>query len=186
VTDEVVLTVLPSIRTNIPSREVALCTNARPVRPVTLDAGPGEGFTYFWPQLNSQERTAIASQPGEYEVVITNASNCSRTERITVVAKCEPQVFVPQAFSPNGDQLNNMLQVIGDFVTDFEMQVFNRWGEIVFSTKAASLDQAQFWDGNYLGKPAPVGSYAWKITYKSADFPERGAVVKRGGVMLIR
>ncbi|QHT71162.1 PKD domain-containing protein [Rhodocytophaga rosea] len=188
VTDEVVLTVLPSIRTNVPNREVALCTDAIPVRPVTLDAGPGEGFTYFWPQLNSRERTAIASQPGVYEVIISDASNCSKTEQITVVNKCEPQVFVPDAFSPNGDSqdLNNTFKVFGGFVSDFEMQVFNRWGEIVFSTKAASLDQAEFWDGNYLGKPAPVGSYAWKISYKSVDFPDRDAVVKRGGVMLIR
>jgi gliding motility-associated-like protein len=187
VTDEVTLTVLPSVRTNVPTREVALCTSDRPINPVTLDAGPGEGFKYFWPQLNRTERTVEASQPGVYEVLITDGSGCSKTERITVIERCEARVFVPNAFSPNGEGVaeNETFKISGQYVIDSRIIIYNRWGEVVYTAEDI-LNPANFWDGMYLGQPAPIGSYAYKITYKSADYPEREPTVLRGGVMLLR
>jgi gliding motility-associated-like protein len=186
VTDEVVLNVLPSIRTSVVTREVAVCTNDSPVRAVNLDAGPGD-FTYFWPQLNSRERIVQVTQPGLYDVILTNSAGCSKTERITVLDRCDARVFVPEAFSPNdaGPEANNVLRVFGDYITDSRIEIYNRWGEVVFAANNI-LESGNFWDGTYLGQPAPVGTYAWKITYKSRDYPDKAATILRGGVLLIR
>jgi gliding motility-associated-like protein len=186
VTDEVAVTVEPSIRTNVVTREVALCVNDRPIIPVNLDAGPGD-FTYFWPQLNSRERTVQVTQPGIYDVILTNRAGCTKTEKITVLERCDARVFVPDAFSPNqtGPEANNVLRIFGDYITDSRIEIYNRWGEVVFAADNI-LESGNYWDGTYLGQPAPVGTYAWKITYKSRDYPEREAKVIRGGVLLIR
>jgi gliding motility-associated-like protein len=122
-----------------------------------------------------------------YEVIITDGSGCSKTERITVVERCEARVFVPDAFSPNGEGVseNETFKISGQYVTDSRIIIYNRWGEVVYTAEDI-LNSANFWDGTYLGQPAPIGSYAYKITYKSADYPDREPTVLRGGVMLLR
>ncbi|MDO1447629.1 PKD domain-containing protein [Rhodocytophaga aerolata] len=184
VTDEVAITILPAIRTNVVTREVAVCTSDRPVRPINLDAGPGD-FTYFWPQLNSRERIVEVTQPGVYDVVLTNPGGCTKTEQITVLDRCDARVFVPDAFTPDASGLNDVLEIKGDYITDSRIEIYNRWGEVVFAAEGI-LEDGSFWDGTYLGQPAPVGTYAWKITYRSRDYPDREPVVMRGGVLLIR
>jgi gliding motility-associated-like protein len=115
-------------------------------------------------------------------VQITNPDGCTVTEEIVVVEKCEPLVLVPDAFTPNGDGTNETLIVRALFVIDYEIVIFNRWGEAVF----ASRNPGDEWDGTFRGQPVPVGSYAYKIIYRSEFFPEREQVVKRGGVMVLR
>jgi gliding motility-associated-like protein len=166
------------------TREVAVCTSERPVRPINLDAGPGD-FTYFWPQLNSRERIVEVTQPGIYDVILTNSAGCSKTERITVLDRCDARVFVPEAFSPNGDGRNDVLEVKGAYVVDSRILIYNRWGEVVYAADNV-LENGSFWDGTYLGQPAQSGTYAWKITYRSRDYPDREPTVLRGGVLLIR
>jgi gliding motility-associated-like protein len=153
---------------------------------VNLDAGPGD-FTYFWPQLNRRERIVEVNQPGVYDVIITNAAGCSKLEKITVLDRCEARVFVPEAFTPDdqGPAANNVLAVFGDYLLDSRIIIYNRWGEVVYTAEDI-LNPANFWDGTYLGKPAQSGNYAWKITYRSRDYPERGVTEVRGGVFLIR
>jgi gliding motility-associated-like protein len=184
VTDEVTLNVLPSVRTNVVTREVAVCTSDLQVKPVNLDAGPGD-FTYFWPQLNRRERIVEVNQPGVYDVILTNSAGCSKTEKITVLDRCDARVFVPEAFTPNGEAPNDLLEIKGAYVIDSRIVIYNRWGEVVFAADNI-LESGSFWDGTYRGQPAQSGTYAWKITYKSRDYPDREPTVMRGGVLLIR
>lgn len=69
----------------------------------------------------------------------------------------EAHVFFPNAFTPDGDGLNDTFVAKGRYLVDFEMKIFNRWGEMIFYSN--SLDQG--WDGIYNGIEAPQGSYTF-------------------------
>jgi gliding motility-associated-like protein len=147
---------------------------------ITLDAG-GSGYTYLWPHSNETTRQVTVNEPGIYRVQISN-QHCTLEEEFTVLEGCEPRIFVPEAFSPNGDMNNDLLQIFGAYIGSFEFIIYNRWGEIIFAT--SNLDTS--WDGTYKGKPVPVGSYAWTLNYTSEYFPERSVVRSKGALMLIR
>jgi gliding motility-associated-like protein len=71
-----------------------------------------------------------------------------------------PIVIFPKAFTPNNDDRNEVFMPVKDqYVTEFEMQIFNRWGELIFS----SQDIENGWDGTFKGAPLPNGIYAFSI-----------------------
>lgn len=87
-------------------------------------------------------------------------------------------IYVPNTFTPNGDGLNDTFGVTGEAIEEFRMQVFNRWGQLVFESKNA-MDR---WDGTYLGEPVPMGTYVYKITASTA---KGGRQLKEGQVNVI-
>jgi len=90
----------------------------------------------------------------------TNANGCSDTAAQFIRINPSVTLYFPTIFSPNNDQLNDVLQISGaDYVKSYHIIISSRWGEIVFETK----DQNKFWDGTYLGKDLPVGVYAYTI-----------------------
>lgn len=90
-----------------------------------------------------------------------------------------PNVFIPNAFTPNGDALNEGFKAVTVAVNKFELLLFNRWGEKVYETASTS----ESWDGNYNGAPAQAGVYMY--TLKFTDFENR-PYYKSGTVHLIR
>lgn len=91
----------------------------------------------------------------------------------------EPNVFYPNAFTPNGDDLNDSFHVKGQFIAVFEMKVFNRWGELMFT----SDDPAVGWDGSFRGNSMPEGTYVFvaKITDQAGRTFER-----TGSILLLK
>lgn len=80
--------------------------------------------------------------------------------------RCFCSVYVPNTFTPDGKYANETFQAKYDCPLDrFEIVVFNRWGEIVFS----ATDPDASWDGTYNGKPVPDGTYTYKLVYTSAE-----------------
>ncbi len=69
-------------------------------------------------------------------------------------------IFIPNSFTPNGDGLNATFGAHGEAIKEFRMQVFNRWGEMIFE----SDNYAQRWDGTFEGVKAPQGTYVYKVT----------------------
>ena len=97
----------------------------------------------------------------------------------TVMITRDPKLSYPSAFTPNGDGLNDQFIVFGQFINNFRMSIFNRWGELVFTTE----DINQGWDGTRDGKLMPEGSYAFRadlIDNLGRTFNETG------GVLLLR
>ena len=79
---------------------------------------------------------------------------------------CEPIVVVPNAFSPNNDGLNDVFLPRIENVDEYELLIFNRWGDVIFHTNDPSLG----WDGTYKSKPLPSGDYWYVIRLnESAD-----------------
>ena len=90
------------------------------------------------------------------------------------------EISLPTAFSPNGDGRNEILLALGGInATDFSMQVWNRWGELVFGTN--EIDEG--WDGTYKGTQAQIGVYTYFIRY--TNFEGDPKVVK-GTITLVR
>jgi gliding motility-associated-like protein len=120
------------------------------------------------------------SESGDYLVqlrVITEFL-CEDTTYLDVTPQILATLFAPNAFTPNGDALNEEFNALGDCFEEFEMWVFDRWGTNVFYTDDNTLG----WDGNYKDQICPIGTYVWEATYKDAQ----GYVTKHGIVSLIR
>lgn len=98
---------------------------------------------------------------GTYDIqqIVTTANGCKDT--ITSEVKVEPvyTFYIPTAFTPNNDRVNEVWIPQGESIRDFEMTIYNRWNQEIFYS--ASLDEG--WDGTYLGKQVPQGVYVYSI-----------------------
>lgn len=90
-----------------------------------------------------------------------------------------PTIYVPNAFTPNGDNLNDGFGVRGIAINEFNIQIYNRWGEKIFQT----TDINKKWYPVYRGKNIPMGTYVYLITF--TDY-ENKAFKKTGTINLIR
>ena len=133
--------------------------------------------TYRW-QDGSTEPRFVVRQPGSYSVTATNLCYSHNDDIDIDYEPCAQELWMPNAFTPNGDGLNDrFLPVFShpDEIEGFEMMVYDRWGSMVFLTK----DMHTGWDGGDL----PRGMYVWVIRYKSAREEERTV---KGSVMVGR
>jgi gliding motility-associated-like protein len=99
----------------------------------------------------------------------------SVSNRIEVIK--DPNLFYPKSFTPNGDGLNDLFNVYGQYITTFQMDIFNRWGELMFTTN--QLDAG--WDGNYKGTAMPEGTY----TFVAVITDLAGRTFKKSGSVLL-
>jgi len=115
-----------------------------------------------------------ASNEGSYNVQLIAISplGCADTTYRVISVKEELIYYIPNTFSPNGDEDNQIFQPV--FTTgfdphDFEIKIFNRWGEVVWESYDASVG----WDGTYKGKMSPSGTYVWVVRFASYFDSER-------------
>lgn len=122
---------------------------------------------------------SLALNAGEtirYKVTVTDKNvGCSILGAITVkVFKDGPEIYVPSAFTPNNDKLNDVLKPIPVGITKFEFfKVYNRYGQLVFSSGNAEKG----WDGKINGNTQPLGVYAWvarAVTFKGEIITRKG------------
>jgi len=130
---------------------------------------PGEGIIHAY------------SDPGEYTISLSvvNEGGCSDSSSVALCIQPLDPVFVPDIFSPNGDEKNDTLYVRGLFISRMEFRVYSRWGEVVFESNSPSLG----WDGQLRGAPAPSGSYYYTLI---ATIGGATKVERVGEVVLIR
>jgi gliding motility-associated-like protein len=165
------------------TREVGLC-DLDAGASVTLIIRPTTpNLQYRWfPPIDGTTPRITVNQVGVYRVSITSPASCEVIDTVRVVVRCEPRIYIPDAFSPNGDGRNDVLDVYGDHLSDFELKIFNRWGEVIFHT----TDMNQKWDGTYRGTSYPPMSYPYVVSFKSKFFPDRPRASQRGAVLLIK
>lgn len=105
---------------------------------------------------------------------------CYDNDAISVRYIKGPEVYVPTAFTPNNDGMNDIFRPMPVGVTQINyFRVYNRWGQLIYQTTA----YMQGWDGTYNGKPAVQGAYVWTVQAK--DF-KGNEIVKKGTVTLVR
>jgi len=109
--------------------------------------------------------THAYNEEGNYLITLIAISpyNCNDTVYYSIEIKSD-NFFAPNSFTPGEDGKNDLWHIIGlEDSEDFELTIFNRWGEIVFE----STDPEDKWEGNHNGTTCPSGVYVWKLTFKS-------------------
>lgn len=154
-----------------------------PVRLNAVDINKS-GFTqYRWSPANGlsnpsiQNPVAITGRAITYTVVAVTPNGCESTGSISIKVFMVADVFVPNAFTPNGDRHNDILRAIPIGIREFKyLAVFNRLGHRIFYT----TNSANGWDGTINGKIQDTGVYLWiaaGINYKGDLLERRGTVV---------
>ena len=148
---------------------------------ITLDAYI-PGADYLWQNESNSSNTEV-TQPGQYWVEVT-LNGCSNRDTVNIYfddESCYCELFVPNAFSPNGDGLNDLLLAKPKCPVDkYSFNVYNRWGSKVFE----SDQPGEGWNGYFNGRLSPVGVYIYQASfnYRGSDKPK----VQKGSVTLIR
>lgn len=181
--DTVIVKVLPQINA-FAGRDTAVITGQ------SLQLQATGGIAYRWTPGAGLSNTTIAnpvalySTPAtgiSYKVMVYNEAGCADSAYIKVkVFQTMPSVFVPNAFTPDHDGKNDLLRPVAVGMAHIDyFRIFNRWGQLVFSTTI----NEQGWDGTIAGKLQPSGTYVWLV--KATDYT--GApYVQRGTLVLIR
>ncbi len=155
---------------------------------VTVNARSNIGNQYLWSPVVGVNQPRIASpiitvnETTLYTVSITSDIGCITTDTVLIKIIPGTDIFMPQGFTPNNDGQNDRLFPILVGMRQLSyFKVFNRWGNMIFSTNSAT--SAEGWNGVYLGVAQPIGAYTWIA--EAVDL--QGQVVRRTGtVMLLR
>jgi gliding motility-associated-like protein len=154
-------------------------------QPLQLTATGGESFV--WTPSTGLSNSNIANPVArlndsqEYIVKVITSAGCSATDTINVtVYKIDPGVYVPNAFTPNNDGLNDQFHAIAIGMKSIKyFRIYNRWGQLLFSTTQSK----QGWDGTYNGKPQDAAIYVWVV--EGTDYLDQ-KITRKGTVVLIR
>ena len=148
---------------------------------VDLDAG--EYVSYRW-QDNSTENPFSVSGGGDFSVSVVDEFGCVGSDSLTLIQQCPTDLFIPNVFSPNGDNQNDEFKILGGDIRSMELRIFNRWGELVFQTN----NPEQGWNGQLQNAElAPNGVYIFK--YDFVGFERDGSVFEGreyGTITLVR
>ncbi|TAF34102.1 MAG: hypothetical protein EAZ57_03890 [Cytophagales bacterium] len=135
-------------------------------------------------ELVGQKQELRLVEGGLYKAIVQSGT-CQDSISLTVVSACKAYSFIPSAFTPNNDQLNDVFQLFGKYVINYDFWVYDVWGEAVFYDSGSNMDQMKFWDGTWKGKSSPSGTYNWLFKYYSPERPY-DPIRKQGAVTLIR
>lgn len=123
------------------------------------DDSPITGWNYQTNPIHTYQDTGFQV----VQLIVTHPNGCTDTtqQRLDVIPRYS--YFLPNAFTPNNDGKNDGFRGKGitEFLSDFSMQIYNRWGELIFETN----DPQQSWDGTHRGKPCKAGVYVYVVEF---------------------
>jgi gliding motility-associated-like protein len=120
---------------------------------------------------------ATPNQNYSYAVSYTDENGCSASDSVSIYYN--PIVYIPNTFTPNDDEVNQGFHIVIGNVKSFELLIFNRWGELIFTMD----DVNDYWDGSFKGLECQDGTYVWTI--KFVDFFDK-EFEQSGHVNLLR
>lgn len=121
------------------------------------------------PNCDSYWAKPIAS--GEYSILITDEGGCILRDTIQIRVDLGKEIYVPNAFSPNGDGVNETLFISSSVPAQvISFEVYNRWGNLVFYKKEYPISNIEnAWDGTWNGSSLGIGSYIWRAELEFID-----------------
>lgn len=176
--DSVLISLLPS-PTVVTSPDLSVCLGGS----ATISATGAS--KYVWipsagladPTLSIQN--VSPSQTTQYTVEGRDNNGCSDTGFVKVVVAKEARIYIPNAFTPNGDGINDCFRIPNaEGSTRFELAIFNRFGERVFYSR----DPLSCWDGRYNGKEQGAAAFAYYLKMQNGC----GDVFKKGTLVLVK
>lgn len=141
-----------------------------------------DASSYSWCNGES-EQTIYADEPGDYCFQFIDEMGCLQEGSVELIEiSADADVFIPNAFTPNNDGINDVFVAVGEEVREYELSVWNRWGDLVFQTE----DPTQVWDGGYQGGDHYVqdGLYTYRVVYNGSCSAEK--IVKTGHITSFR
>jgi gliding motility-associated-like protein len=129
--------------------------------------GPFEKFVY---------------EAGTYNVAVYDHPFCQKIQGVVVQEKCPLRLYIPSAFTPDGDGMNDLFYPVAPNYETLEFTIFNRWGQVLFESS-----DGKPWNGTFHGKDVQQGVYVWKCTAIGFDKEYHGKTIsKNGTVTLLR
>jgi gliding motility-associated-like protein len=138
-------------------------------------SSPGSPETYVRP-LNTTT----------YQLEAIDSIGCRTSASIRILVNKQNRIFIPNAFSPNGDNINDIFMVFSDASVQevISMRIFDRWGNQLFESGAFLPNDPQFgWDGSFRGQSLDTGVFIYAIELLYIDGRTE---IKKGDVMLMR
>ena len=126
---------------------------------------------------------ASPTQTTTFTVIVTDINTCSNKDTITVTvlnADCSSKsIYMPNAFSPNGDGINDVFMVRSSILKNMHLEIYDRWGNRVFETN--NLNEG--WNGTYKGQQAAEDAYGY---YFSGECLQGNKITLKGNVTLLK
>jgi gliding motility-associated-like protein len=154
-----------------------------------LDAKASKAVSFIWrndttlSKLNIKDPTAFPKNKNMYYVTATDFYGCKKTDSVEVdviFELCnESEVYIPNAFSPNGDGKNDVFRVRSNNIDTMYLAVYDRWGQLMFESR----DQRIGWDGSYKGAEMEPAAYAFFLYAKCIG---SGEISIKGNVTIVR
>lgn len=121
--------------------------------------------TFYWQSTDSLSCTNCLTPTltpyisSEQILFAMDTNGCLNSDTLNLLVNSS--IYLPNTFSPNSDGINDYFKTIGEEIYDFELQIFDRWGLLIFR----SNDIDNHWDGTYKGKTVQQDAYIWKVKY---------------------
>ena len=112
-----------------------------------------------------------------YHVTLTDSNGCTSVDSIRIWVT--GTFYAPNSFTPNGDGVNDIFFVYGKEIYNFNLRIFDRWGEMIYT----STDRYEGWDGTHKGKQAQIDTYVWRVDFQTIKGEEKRIY---GHVTLVR
>ena len=186
VTDDVFVKITPPIEVTVFPRDSVVAEGDQ----IQLNA-TSIGTIYNWTNSatlsNPNIPNPVAAMPVgsagniyTYTVTASTSAGCGVTASVTLKVYKGPDIYVPNGFTPNGDGKNDTFHPLTVGIKEINyFRVFNRWGQMVFSSSAFN----EGWDGRLGGVDQPGGAYVWMVQGVTAN---NRVITKKGTVVLIR
>lgn len=133
----------------------------------------------FFSNQNALVQQLITDSSINVMVIARSSTGCIDTASVLVVVDPLGDIFIPSAFTPNGDGKNDLFKVLGGNIKELDMKIYNRWGQMIFN----SHERMKGWDGTVAGKAQATGTYVYTIR---AVLKNGSIINKKGTVLLIR
>lgn len=163
----------------------ATCQNGNDGSVEAIVSGGIPPYTYEWNTNPTQyNSTAIGLKSDVYRVVATDYNGCITATQVPVELELSCNIFMPTAFTPNGDNKNDIYRILehcGGVILG-EFKIYNRWGIEVFSTREITKG----WDGSYKGKAQDPDTYNYVIIYQCNDKGTISQKIAKGDFILVK
>ena len=129
---------------------------------ITLgDSLTGLYLEYLWSDYSTEQELFVADS-GIYWLQVSNPCGIDTDSVKISYRDCNTNIYLPNAFSPNGDGRNDVFMPIESNIINYRMYIFDRWGKQIFESVSPSIG----WDGSLNGSLCPMGTYVWVIQYQ--------------------